>query len=298
VIHAAGIDLGGTKIEASVFDAGWAVLETRRVPTPGNYAALIDALADQVNWLQQHSAKTSVGVGAPGRHDSKTGLAFMANVAADGHPMRADLKAATKTNISFGNDCDLFALSEAKLGAGQGFDTVFGLILGTGIGGGICLNGALHQTPNNTAGEVGHLPISASLVQEFDLPILQCGCGRHGCYETLGAGPGLSRLAEMLSGQTIQAQEIAARNGKEMHIWTRIIAELIGALQLTIDPDCIVLGGGLSNIPDVDQILTKAIENAGLRGAYPPKISKAAFGDSSGTRGAALLAFKERMAQT
>ncbi|MBL4808171.1 MAG: ROK family protein, partial [Rhodobacteraceae bacterium] len=190
MMQAAGIDLGGTKIEASVFDEHWQAVETKRVPTPNNYEALIEALRDQVQWVENAAGQgIPIGMGTPGRHDFKTGNAFMANVSADGKPLRTDLLAATRRDIVFGNDCDLFAFSEANLGAGKGFRTVFGLILGTGIGGGTCFDGVLHQSLNGTAGEVGHMPISANLVAEFDLPILPCGCGRHGCYETLGAGP-------------------------------------------------------------------------------------------------------------
>lgn len=301
MIQAAGIDLGGTKIEASVFDADWQAVETRRVPTPTNYDALITALVEQVNWVHRHGATLPIGLGAPGRHDAKSGLAFMANVVADGKPLRTDLTAETGCKISFGNDCDLFALSEAILGSGKPFNTVFGLVLGTGIGGGTCFDGHLHQTQNGTAGEVGHMPISANLVAQHDLPILPCGCGRVGCYETLGAGPGISRLAKKIIGGSLPAPEIASSDDplaqRVMRIWAAIIGELISILQVTIDPECIVLGGGLSNIEGVAALLSDAVIQTGLRGSTPPNIITAAFGDSSGTRGAALLAFAEK-AQT
>ncbi|MBL4808334.1 MAG: ROK family protein, partial [Rhodobacteraceae bacterium] len=123
-------------------------------------------------------------------------------------------------------------------------------------------------------------------------------CGRHGCYETLGAGPGMQHLANMIIGKPVPAPKLAARNDANaqqvLQIWSNIIAELVGVLQLTIDPDCIVLGGGLSNIPGVAKLIHADVVAKGLRGTDVPKIVPAAFGDSSGTRGAALLAIRER----
>jgi N-acetylglucosamine kinase len=175
---------------------------------------------------------------------------------------------------------------------------VFGLILGTGIGGGICHGETLFQTVNGVAGEVGHMAISGVLTKEFNLPILTCGCGRQGCFETLASGPGMTRLAKLvMGGAPMSAQEIATQAASEavgpqrvIEIWLRIVTELIGNLQLTIDPDCIVLGGGLSNIPNVCNQISEILPSALLQGASKPMVTKAKFGDSSGTRGAALAA--------
>ncbi|MEE9386984.1 MAG: ROK family protein [Paracoccaceae bacterium] len=301
---AGGIDLGGTKIEATLFDADWQPIESQRIATPrASYDDMLDALASQTRWIIEHANQIDlpIGIGVPGRIDPETGLSFTANLPASGHPMRDDLRAAVGRHIYFGNDCDLFTYSEAVLGAGVPFETVFGLILGTGIGGGICHGDTLYQTRNGASGEVGHLPISAELAREFDLPLITCGCGRPGCYETLGAGPGLKRLAQHLTGQTAQPIDIAAaaRAGdtdanRTMHIWSRIIAELIGGLQRTIDPDCVVLGGGLSNIPGICDLITAQLPDALLPGTTPPLVTPAKYGDSSGTRGAALAALRER----
>ncbi len=308
MVLAGGIDLGGTKIEATIFDADWAPIDSQRIATPrDSYADMLAALAAQTRWIIDKTNRTDlpIGIGVPGRSDPDTGIALTANLPATGHPLRADLIAAVGRPVIFGNDCDLFAYSEAVLGAGAPYDTVFGLILGTGIGGGICHDNRLYQTRNGTAGEVGHLPLSARLAQEYGLPLITCGCGNRGCYETLGAGPGLTRLAKHLTGLDLQPREIAAnaRSGDAeaaqiMQIWAQIIAELIGNLQRTIDPDCVVLGGGLSNIPGICQTITRALPKALLPGSKPPLITLARYGDSSGTRGAALAALRELEPQT
>jgi N-acetylglucosamine kinase len=248
-----------------------------------------------------------IGIGIPGLHNTHTGLAFTANLPATGQAFRADLQVAIGQEISFGHDCDYFAFSEAVLGAGRGHATVFGLILGTGIGGGVCHGAHLVQTLNGAAGEAGHLSISGALISEFNLPILQCGCGRRGCYETLAAGPGIAQLAQTLLGETLQAPVIAEKAAageagaqNVLEVWRSLVAELIGALQVTIDPDCIVLGGGLSNMPDVAAFLAAGLPDALLGGSTPPVVVNAKYGDSSGTRGAALAAvtdLKERQVQ-
>jgi N-acetylglucosamine kinase len=303
--YSGGIDIGGSKIEASVFDDGWHPIATRRIKTPrGNYEDLVAAVTAQAKWLNESAglAEMPIGIGIPGLHNANTGHAFTANLPASGHAFRADLRDAIGQEISFGHDCDFFALSEAVLGAGKGHTTVFGLILGTGIGGGVCHGERLASTLNGAAGEAGHLSISGALIAQFDLPILQCGCGRRGCYETLAAGPGIAQLANIITGQTIQAPEIATEsaNGdagarRVLEVWRHLISGLISDLQVTIDPDCIVLGGGLSNIPNVAEFLAAGLPDALLSGSTPPVLVTAKYGDSSGTRGAALSAVKERL---
>ncbi len=289
---AGGIDVGGTKIEASLFDAEWQAVATRRVDTPATYPALLAAVQAQVNWLETQQAGLPIGIGLPGLHDAARGVSIAANLAADQKPFRADILKAISRPASFGNDCDLFAYSEAILGAGKGYSNVFGLVLGTGIGGGICLHGTLLQTKNGAAGEVGHLPIPATL----GLPVLGCGCGRKGCFETLASGPGMVALGQHLDGSTRTPAEIATEAGPVLETWLHIVAALVASLQCTTDPDCIVLGGGLSNIAGVADKISAALLQAILRGTTPPAILKAKFGDSSGTRGAALLAIQEHTA--
>lgn len=300
MVRAGGIDLGGTKIEATAFDEAWAVAETKRIPTPqDSYENLVEALCEMVVWLEDVSGSKGlpVGVGIPGFHSKRTGKFLTANLLASGRTVHQDIIDKLGRAVTFENDCNCFALSEAILGAGRSYSSVFGLILGTGVGGGYCSNGAMISGLNGAAGEYGHLGISYTALKELGLDGLQCGCGRTGCYETYLAGPGMSRLAKHVTGNAVDAQTIttAAAAGdpqmqEVMRMWSRIAAELVAALQCTVDPDCIVLGGGLSKIPNIDRIIAQALPGVLLDQTEPPEILIAQFGDSSGTRGAALAA--------
>ncbi len=294
-----GIDLGGTKIEAKLFDAALFPLADRRISTPrDSYDALLDALVDEITWLreQAHNPDLPVGIGLPGLIDPQTGLSVTANLPANGQSLGADLKARVGERIRLANDCKCFALSEAHEGAGAEFGTVFGLILGTGLGGGVVVNGSLLPGPNVLAGEIGHTALPAPVVAQHNLPLITCGCGRVGCYETYLSGTGLVRLAKVISGQDIEPPTLIKRahSGdpdaqRVMHVWLQIAGELLNTLQLHLDPDCIVLGGGLSNIEGLEVDLTDALRSAALPGLRLPAIRKPKFGDSSGARGAALL---------
>lgn len=294
-----GLDLGGTKIEATLFNANLTPLASRRIATPRDtYGALLEALTEEIAWLRAkaHQPDLPVGVGIPGLIDPVTGHSVTANLPANGQPLGADLKARNGDGIRLANDCKCFALSEAIGGAGYGQHTVFGLILGTGLGGGVVVDGALLPGPNLLAGEIGHAALPAPLVAQHDLPLLPCGCGRRGCYETYLSGTGMARLSEALTGQPRTAPEIIsaalAQDPDAIHVfdvWLQIAGELLHGLQLHIDPDCIVLGGGLSNIDGLERHLSDALARSALPGLRTPVISKPQFGDSSGARGAALL---------
>lgn len=294
-----GIDLGGTKIEACLHDDALNPLERRRVPTPPDYAGLLDALGDQVAWLRGKASdpQLRIGVGIPGLVDRTTGLAYTANLAAMNRPLAADLAERVGAVLPFENDCKCFALSEANGGAGDGLSTVFGLIIGTGVGGGVCIDGRLARGWTGLPGEVGHIGIPAALLTDLRLPALACGCGRTGCYETYLAGPGLARLPGMLAGTVAPhgAPETAFAAGspaaeRTFLAWSRIAAELIHTLQLTIDPECVVLGGGVTLIPGIADRICHAFETIKLAPTRTPRIATARFGDSSGVRGAAMLA--------
>ena len=171
-----------------------------------------------------------------------------ANVPATGRPLGADLAARLGRTIQIGNDCKCLALSEANGGAGAGFATVFGLTLATGVGGGVCRHGRLVTGLNGLPGEVGHIGLPAHLVATRNLPVLACGCGRAGCYETLVSGPGMSRLARNLAAVEATPERIAAGAAGEagmaaaFAVWLDLLAELLDTVQLTVDPDCVVLG--------------------------------------------------------
>ena len=295
---AGGIDIGGTKIEAQLFAEGWQLAEARRVPSPGDYDALLKAVAELVGWLDAAAGgPLPVGVAAAGLVRPETGLALTANLPATGRPLMADLARAAGRPLSLINDCRAFTLSEALRGAGRGARAVVGLILGTGCGGGIAVGGRLLEGPAGLGGEFGHLPAPAHLVAEHGLPLARCGCGRQGCIETLISGPGMRRLARHLLGRALPPEEIAAgREGAAApvwRLWCALVAELLRAIQLMVDPEVIVLGGGLSRIEGVAGALAEALGAARFEGFPLPAIRLAEGGDASGARGAAMAALAE-----
>ena len=301
-----GIDLGGTKIEARLFDKHWAIVESRRVPTPtDSYEELLAVLVDQVRWLDDvaGSEDLPVGVGIPGLIDQTTGHMLTANLPATGKSLPLDLMRNVGKAVTIINDCRAFTLSEAVLGAGRGHAAVLGMIIGTGVAGGYAVNGALVPNLNGMAGEFGHSPIPAQLVADHGFPLLPCKCGRIGCFESLIAGPGLTQLARNMTGRTVSVADIAAASEKGdsdlssvYDAWTATVAELIKTLMMALDPQCIVLGGGLSKIPNVCAHLANAARPGLLAGTKLPHICLAEGGDSSGTRGAALAARLEPLA--
>ena len=300
-----GIDLGGTKIEACLFDADLLPVLSRRIATPAtSYPDLVNAVIEQYDWLCKqatsdlgHRGPLPLGIGIPGVIDRKTGLSKTANLPAHDMPLRDDLARRAGFAVPMMNDCKCFALSEANGGAGAGFDTVFGLILGTGCGGGVCHHGRLVTGRNALPGEVGHIGIPAHHPALRDLPALVCGCGRIGCFETLVSGPGMQALSLHLTGTARSPQNIAmgASDGDPgmrlvYDTWLDVLCELVHMIQLTIDPDCIVLGGGLSRIEGLVGSLSNRFDRHRLTGIAPPAFLAARFGDSSGVRGAAMLA--------
>lgn len=298
--RAFGVDVGGTKIEAKVFDGQWRTLRSRRVPTPDSYDALLDALTDLVAWLREGSdAPIRVGFGLPGYIDPATGESITSNIDAKGRGLRRDLAAIPGLRPVFENDCNCFALSEALFGAGRGYRTVVGVILGTGIGGGVVVDGRLQTGARGAVGEFGHIGIAAALAGKHRLPLVACGCGRTGCYETIASGRGLPRLCESLTGVRASGQAVAAAASRGdaamqgvLDVWAEIVAELIAVIQCVADPDCIVLGGGLSQIPGVEDMVRKAAHPILLPALEKPVIVRAEGGDSSGTRGAAFLSLE------
>jgi len=308
-----GIDLGGTKIEARLFNEDWQVLESRRVPTPQtSYKDLLNELTTQVRWLRSfdQAGEIPVGIGMPGLIDARTGNVLTANLCASGNPIQHDLQKAAGSGILVIKDCRAFTLSEARLGAGRGYVSVVGLIIGTGLAGGHSLNGDLVPVYNGQGGEFGHIPLPAALVERHGLPLVTCGCGKLGCLETYAAGPGIERLANHVTGSTKTGAEIfeQSRAGdpearKVFDIWLDVIAETVCILMMAIDPDCIVLGGGVSKIPGLPDLIAETVSPKLLSGTYLPRIVLAEGGDSSGTRGAALAthllreASKERHGQ-
>jgi fructokinase len=280
-----GIDLGGTKIEALALDGAGREVFRKRVPTPrGDYDATIAA----VRTLVEEIGEGSVGVGIPGALSRVTGLVKNANSTwLIGRPLKQDLERALKREVRLENDANCFALSEATDGAGKGAAVVFGVILGTGVGGGIAVYGKPVQGVNAIAGEWGHNPLP--LPTAADLPLPACYCGRSGCIETYLSGPGLARDHAAATGEQLSAEEIVARRPERIDLYAERLARALAGVINVLDPDVIVLGGGMSN---VERLYTEVPR---LWGRYifsdhvATRLVRHLHGDSSGVRGAAWL---------
>lgn len=294
------IDLGGTKIEACLFDAQLREFDRKRTPTPSDsYASLLSAIVAQCQWLRKiaDDPHLPIGIGIPGLIDPKSGLSNTANLRSMGQPLEADLRRHLGDAIAVENDCKCFTFSESNGGSSQGYRLVFGLIMGTGLGGGVCHQGELMLHHNALAGEVGHIPLPAHLVQARKLPLFACGCGRIGCYESLLSGTGIARLCRHICGFTAHAQEIFEGNfcgvtalQQVYAVWLELLCSLLDTVQLALDPECIVFGGGLSHAPTLVQDVSRRYAEGLLQGTTAPDFKVARFGDSSGIRGAAINA--------
>ncbi|MBT6543346.1 MAG: ROK family protein [Rhodobacteraceae bacterium] len=296
MIRTGGIDLGGTKIEAQKFDADWNVADKRRIDTPTNYRELIAAMADQIRWLQEDNPNLPVGIAAAGLANPTSGTWNSANLPANGMPFVQDVAKATGGRQIWLNDCRAFTQAEVVFGAGQSKGTIVGLVLGTGIAGGVSIDGALINHGDGQSGEFGHMPISGEIIAAHSLPIIKCGCGRFGCYETYGSGPGMERLAENLLGRDLTSREIAlSRTNPEIshiwEIWCEINAALILTIVTMIDPKLIVLGGGLSKISGIIEDLESALERNAWREFTLPSIRLGARGETAAALGAAYVAY-------
>lgn len=292
-----GIDLGGTKTEIIALDADGHTLLRQRVATPKqNYHAIIETISALVQQAinDGQTSDVSIGLGIPGAISPATGLVKNANTTClIGQPLAADLRTALQREVVIANDADCFALSEATDGAGAGFASVFGVILGTGCGGGIVIHGRLLQGPNAITGEWGHNPLPWQTEQDHAHP---CYCGKHGCIETFLSGPGLERHALALTGieQSVPQwqQRALAQDPQALHVMNGYYDGLARALASVInvlDPAAIVLGGGLSNILDLYQQIPRRWQNWAFSDTINTPLLQAQHGDSSGVRGAAWL---------
>jgi fructokinase len=272
-----GIDLGGTKIEGIVLDDGGRERARRRVATPkGDYAATVAAIAALVAALESEVGQSAtVGVGIPGALSRVTGLVKNANsTCLIGHALRRDLESALARPVRLANDANCFALSEAVDGAGRGARAVFGVILGTGVGGGIVIDGRVLEGVNAIAGEWGHNPLP--LPTGEDRPLRPCYCGRAGCIETYLCGPALEREGG------VDAEAAIARYEE------RLARSLAGVINI-LDPDVIVLGGGVSNVDRLYANVPRLWRDHVFSDHVATRLAKHAHGDSSGVRGAAWL---------
>jgi fructokinase len=291
-----GIDLGGTKIEAIALDADGRELFRQRVPTPrGDYAATIEALAALVRQAEAIVGPASVGIGMPGVVSPATGLVKNANSTwLNGRPLTEDLTARLGRPVRLANDANCFALSEATDGAGTGHEIVFGVILGTGVGGGIVAGGSVLTGANAIAGEWGHNALPWPDAGE--LPGPRCYCGRDGCIETFLSGPGLVRDHQQQTGHTADPAAIvaAAQRGdaaarETVARYEGRLARALASVINVLDPSAIVLGGGLSNIERLYEQVPRLWTEYVFSDAIVTTLRRARHGDSSGVRGAAWL---------
>jgi len=285
-----GVDLGGTKIEALALDSSGREVLRKRIATPrDDYRQTVSAVVGLVNELEKSlKEKASVGVGIPGALSRVTGLVKNANsTCLIGHPFKQDLEKALSREVRLENDANCFALSEAVDGAGQGAEVVFGVILGTGVGGGIVVSGRVLTGVNAVAGEWGHNPLP--LPTETDLPLPKCYCGRSGCIEAYLSGPALARDHAQLTGQNLEPKEIAALKGASLMRYEERLARALAMVINILDPQVIVLGGGMSNVPrlytEVPRLWTRYV----FSDHVATRLARHAHGDSSGVRGAAWL---------
>ena len=257
-------------------------------------------MADQIAWIEGLSKGLPIGIAAAGLVNPTTGLALTANLPATGHPFPADIAAAAGRPITYINDCRAQALSEAVFGAARGYRTALALNFGTGLAGGIVIDGQLLPGPTGLGGEFGHFALPANIVAAHALPIVRCGCGRMACTETLIAAPGLSRIHTHLSRTTLTPEAIIGARATDPKaaeawaIWCDLAAELIHTLCYTVDPECVVLAGGLSRAPGLVDDLSAALQRAQLPGYGVPLIRLAEGGETTGARGAAFAALSDR----
>ncbi len=292
--HRIGIDLGGTKTEIMVLDETGHPLLRRRRATPPGYNAALRNIADMVEEAGRETGPgASVGVGIPGCISPATGLVKNANSnALNGHPFDRDLAALLGRPVRVANDANCFALSEAADGAAMGCAVVFGVILGTGTGAGIVVNGGILEGRHRLAGEFGHTPLPWPKPDE--LPLKPCWCGQAGCLELYLAGPALAQEcdgpghadASALPARAA-AGDIAAQAALNRHV--ERLGRALATITNLLDPDCIVLGGGVSNMEHLYEQLPSLMRPYVFSDHVSPNIVKAKHGDSSGVRGAAWL---------
>jgi len=279
-----GVDLGGTKIEAIALDASGRESFRKRIATPrGDYAATLAA----VTGLIKEAGEGSVGIGMPGAVSHASGLVKNANSTwLNGKPLKQDLEKSLGREVRLENDANCFALSEATDGAAKGARVVFGVILGTGVGGGIVVDGRVLTGANAIAGEWGHNPLP--LPGADDLPLPRCYCGRAGCIETYLSGPGLARDHERATGERL-APEQAVLHEKTMARYAERLARALAGVINVLDPDVIVLGGGMSRLAALYTEVPRLWRRHVFSDHVATRLAPPVHGDSSGVRGAAWL---------
>jgi fructokinase len=293
-----GIDFGGTKIEAAALDDEGHFLSRLRVPNPGDYDAAVRDVRALVHAVEAEvgaGAVGSIGIGTPGSISPRTGLMRNANsLYLNGRRFREDLETAIGRPVRMANDANCLALSEAVDGAAAGARSAFAIIIGTGCGGGLVIDGHIVEGANGIAGEWGHVPLPWPNASEFPAP--ECWCGQRGCLESWVSGTGFRRDHAVVSGQALEGAAIvaAARAGDQdaaatLERYVDRLGRAIALIANLVDPDCFVLGGGMSNVAEIYDRLPDAVRGYTFSDGWDAKIVQAVWGDSSGVRGAARL---------
>jgi len=298
-----GVDLGGTKIEVVVIDDAGTELLRHRIPTPrGTYEGILDGLVGIVREAESrlaslgHAGPHTVGAGIPGAISPRTGLAMNANsTEINGRPLKQDLETALQREIRLANDANCLAVSEAVDGAAAGAKVVFAAILGTGCGSGIALDGAAWEGRHRIGGEWGHNPLPWPSVEELSMADT-CWCGKPGCLETWVSGTGFQNDFRRVTGRALKGREIIAAmeagDAEAAASFDRYVSRLgraLAAMANILDPEVIVLGGGMSRIPQIYERLPAEIARWVFSDHFRTPIRPALHGDSSGVRGAAWL---------
>lgn len=296
-----GVDIGGTKIDMAVFTDHFQLLERWRVATPtDDYPLFLATISQLIAQADQYlGQRAPIGIALPGVVTPQ-GMLISSNVTClNQRSVAAELTTILQRPVALGNDCRLFVLSEATLGAGRAYHRVFGVVLGTGAGGGLCINGEIYKGKQQLAGEFGHQPMAGRVLLQHQLPLYPCGCGLLGCAETYISGTGLARLYRHFSQQerttydwldAFRRREQAALQTFDCYM--DALGACLASQILAYDPDVIVLGGGLSEIEEIIMQLPTAIARHLFTGAKVPPLHQAEFGVASGPRGAAILGLR------
>lgn len=288
-----GVDLGGTKIEAALLDSNGTTVAAERTPTPsGDYRATLRAIADLVLKIEQHAATgpLPLGICVPGSPSPTTGLMRNANsTCLNGHNLEKDLRATLDRNVRLANDANCLALSEATDGAAADAQTVFGIILGTGVGGGLVVDGSLVIGRNAVAGEWGHVPLPWPEADER--PGRMCYCGRRGCLETFLSGTAVEARARQLGIGIEKATDMEDHpdSAELLEQWLHQLTRSLAIIIDIVDPDVVVVGGGLNRISSIYEKIPSMLPAWVFSDEVTTRIAPAEHGDSSGVRGAARL---------